>query len=383
MTVPLSPSARRPPVQVPTHVLDFMRGVAAVYVVLNHVRGALFKGGARTLAEAGEPLGLYDYASLALLQFTGLGEEFAIFFFCVSGFAMAHSMARSASVPGFYLRRAIRIWPPYLVAIALAALVCWLYLRLTPGDPVSARCADRLCTVRGLAKMAAYVKVQTPITPQFWSLPYEVIFYLLCPVLLWRPRVIPAVFALSVLLYLYGGWAYGIDQNPAGSVWVNFAVNAAFWFLSGALAYHHLHRVPKLSPRLFAAVALAILLVIFAVKMWHGDKNMVSNAIMIGFTVLCLRNIPHRLSRLPALNWGYFSYSIYIFHYAFLALILLILREGAGITPGDIAHYWVWTLAVPPILLGCWGMYFIGEKQCNALLARLRETRGGRAGSEP
>jgi len=65
------------PTLVPTNVLDFMRGFAAVYVVINHVRGNFFKGGGRTIAEATDPLGLYDYASIALLQLTALGTDCA------------------------------------------------------------------------------------------------------------------------------------------------------------------------------------------------------------------------------------------------------------------------------------------------------------------
>ncbi|MDX1742723.1 MAG: hypothetical protein R3186_03900 [Ruegeria sp.] len=63
------------PVLVPTHVLDFMRGFAAVYVVVNHVRGNFFKGGGRTIAEAVEPLGLYDYLSISCCSSPGLGPS--------------------------------------------------------------------------------------------------------------------------------------------------------------------------------------------------------------------------------------------------------------------------------------------------------------------
>lgn len=39
--------------EVPTHVLDFLRGIAAVYVLINHTRGNFFMGGGRVVAEAG------------------------------------------------------------------------------------------------------------------------------------------------------------------------------------------------------------------------------------------------------------------------------------------------------------------------------------------
>ena len=83
-TVVSNSSSQSTQARVPTHVLDFMRGFAAVYVVVNHVRGNFFKGGGRTIAESADPLGLYDYVSISLLQATALGTEFVILFFCVN-----------------------------------------------------------------------------------------------------------------------------------------------------------------------------------------------------------------------------------------------------------------------------------------------------------
>ncbi len=362
------------PVLVPTHVLDFMRGFAAVYVVVNHVRGNFFKGGARTIAEAVEPLGLYDYLSISLLQLTGLGTEFVILFFSVSGFAMAHSMKHTPSAAQFYLRRLVRIWPPYLVAIGLAALVCILYASFDPANSVSQRCTGRLCTAEGLFQMATYIKVATPITAQFWSLPYEVIFYMLCPLLLWRRSAIPAVWGVSAILSLIGVAFWGLGLNPSSSVLVNFAINAAFWFMSGVVAYHYIERVPALSVWAFAISAAVLMGLIFAVKTSYGAPNSISNLLMILFSILCIRNLPHALTSNPRWNWGFFSYSIYIYHVAFIYLIALILDQQFGIRAREIESYWAWMLCLPVVLAGCWGMYFLGEKQCNDLLRRMKRS---------
>ncbi len=367
----VAPSGQSAPEIVPTHVLDFIRGMAAVYVVINHTRGNFFKGGARTIAEATEPLGLYDYASIALLQATSLGIEFVILFFCVSGYAMAHSMLHTSSAPEFYKRRLIRIWPPYLVAIALAAFVCVLYTVFDPANDRSAECAEYLCTAEGLFWMATYVKVSSPMTAQFWSLPYEVIFYLLCPLLLWRRSAIPAVFAASIVLSLIGAVFWGPEMLPASSRWVNFAINAAFWFMSGVVAYHYIDRIPVLSVRPFVAVSFGLLLGILLVKTAYGGPNAISSFLMICFAVLCIRNLPHSWTSRRLLNWGFFSYSIYIYHWAIIQLVKLILDQSYGINTRDIESYWIWILALPVILLPCWALYFLGEKQCNDLLRRM------------
>lgn len=374
-TVVSNSSSQSTQARVPTHVLDFMRGFAAVYVVVNHVRGNFFKGGGRTIAESADPLGLYDYVSISLLQATALGTEFVILFFCVSGFAMAHSILYTSSPLQFYKRRLIRIWPPYLVAIALAAFVCVLYTMYDPEGNITQRCTGRLCTAEGLFLMATYVEVATPITAQFWSLPYEVIFYLLCPLLLWYRAAIPAVFGASVLLSIIGVVFWGVESNPSSSVLVNFAINAAFWFMSGVVAYHYIERVPVLQVRTFVMVALGLLGLIVVVKTFYGAPNAVSNSLMILFSVLCIRNLPHAWTSNPRWNWGYFSYSIYIFHVAFIFLIALILEQQFNIRAQDIESYWAWILFLPVILAACWGMYFLGEKQCNELLRRMSKSR--------
>ena len=34
-----------------------------------------------------------------------------------------------------------------------------------------------------------------------------------------------------------------------------------------------------------------------------------------------------------------------------------------------------WLFVLPVVLLACWGMYFLGEKQCNDLLRRMSRAR--------
>jgi peptidoglycan/LPS O-acetylase OafA/YrhL len=363
------------PAIVPTHVLDFMRGIAAIYVVINHVRGSFFKGGARVIAEATEPLGLYDYVSIALLRTTAMGQEFVILFFCVSGYAMAHSISHTRSVPQFYLRRAIRIWPPYLFAIALAAAVCVLFVWFDPDSRDSTRCAERLCTAEGLFLMATYVQVSSPMTAQFWSLPYEVVFYILCPFLLWRPSAIPLIFAGSVALMLVGIAVWGMRLNPSDSLLVNFAINAAFFFMSGVMAYHYIGYMPHLRPRVFCVIGLTLLALVLVIKTAYGATNAISNTVMIALTILCLRNLPHSWTSNPRWNFGFCSYSIYIYHIALIMLIVLVFDQAFGIRASDIESYWAWTLVLPFVLIGSWGMYFLGERQCNNALRRMSAAR--------
>jgi hypothetical protein len=46
-----------------------------------------------------------------------------------------------------------------------------------------------------------------------------------------------------------------------------------------------------------------------------------------------------------------------------------------GIRASDIESYWAWLLVLPPVLIGSWGFYFLGEHQCNNVLRRLAAAR--------
>lgn len=327
-------------------------------------------------------LGLYDYASLALLQATALGTEFVIMFFCISGFSMAHSIQGTRSPFIFYLRRVIRLWPPYILAVALAAVVCLAALQLS-SEGRYASCEAGLCTLTGLLKMVFYIEVSTPITSQFWSLPYEVIFYILCPLLLWRVAAIPLIYLATVILSVVGIAIYGLEINPAPSVLINFAINAAFWFMSGVMAFHFLDKLPILKPHVFWAATTILLVVILGIKLSLGGSNAISNFLMIVLTMLCLTSLPRSITARPFWNWGFFSYSIYIFHVAFLMLISLALEAMFGIRGSDIAHYWAWILVLPPVLLGSWAFYLVSERPTNVLLRRMKRKQSQGSSATP
>ena len=109
-----------------------------------------------------------------------------VLFFVLSGFAMAHSVSRSRGAAGFYLRRPIRIWPPCIAATLLAVAVG----RLVGIDAVE----------RNLVRVLFYIHPGVALVPQFWSLPFEVFFYLLCPLILASRRAVEIVAVIALVL---------------------------------------------------------------------------------------------------------------------------------------------------------------------------------------
>jgi peptidoglycan/LPS O-acetylase OafA/YrhL len=77
---PLDTPVRREssPARIPSEVLDFLRGAAAVYVLINHARGAFFCGGQRII-ESGHH-SFWDLGAIVALQLTSLGSESIVLF---------------------------------------------------------------------------------------------------------------------------------------------------------------------------------------------------------------------------------------------------------------------------------------------------------------
>ncbi|MEQ7874837.1 acyltransferase [Sphingomonas sp. ASV193] len=335
--------------------LDFLRGVAALFVLFNHARGAFFAGGGRILSGPHGPL---DTVGVAALQLTSFGVESVVLFFVLSGFAMAHSVSRSTSVGRFYARRAIRIWPPYIVA-CLLALGVGLLTGVADLRPL-------------IVPMLFYVvPVHNPVAPQFWSLPYEVLFYSLCPLLLTSRRRVVAVWIVAAVAFAVSPLVAGPLINPWPSVIVNFLTGELFFLMCGALAYHWLDRIPRLSGRALALVAIAAMATAWLTKRWLGEVNILSELAVVAAAVLAIANLPRRVAERKGSNLGFFSYSIYLYHYALLVLIAWLLGR-AGVVAGEIRNPLAWLVPAGLALAGCLALYAVTERIANRGVAALR-----------
>ena len=157
--------------------VESLRGIAIALVVLFHVD--LLSGGP-SLAESAHP-------SLPGAFLHG-GHTGVSLFFVLSGFLLAPPflVAAGGGPPvrcgAYFARRALRILPLYVTAVAIASVRC------------ATRPADVLRGIPYLFFLNAFPDATTRLVPYsdvWWSLATEAQFYLVLPVLpwLWRTRV--------------------------------------------------------------------------------------------------------------------------------------------------------------------------------------------------
>ena len=214
--------------------LDALRGWAALTVVCFHL----------------SPVVLGSERHLRIFQHIDFGKYGVLLFFLVSGYVIPMSLERHGSLRRFWVGRLFRIYPAYLATIALVGALALAGLgTLPPGLR-----ADPLTGVLAHATMMPDLLGLRGMVRVFWTLGYEMIFYL----------VVAGLFA--VRLHRHSGW---------------WASGLALLALAGS----------RLPDGLFAAhrtVAAAVLLVGVAAAVTAGlaGRYRLAGLLGVGFVLL-------------------------------------------------------------------------------------------------
>lgn len=151
--------------------LDGLRGWAAVWVTLNHLQHNL-------------PDAMASMPTLLREAFITQGGMGVIVFFTLSGYVITRSISRGLDAPGFgnfYLRRLVRLTPPYYGSIVVALVIHY----------VSTQAKDEQFVAPTLVSWLAhlvYLPVvfgQEVIVGVHWTLYLEMQFYLMIGLLMW------------------------------------------------------------------------------------------------------------------------------------------------------------------------------------------------------
>jgi len=136
--------------------LDALRGFAALCVVFDH----------------GSTLLLLPVRTF-LYQWLDLGQYGVFVFFLVSGYIVPASLERKGSVGGFWVSRAFRLYPMFLVALVLSAVAHQFGYGTIAGAN-----AHPLAAVLSWLFMLQNLNGGLNVPVVTWTLSYEMVFYL-------------------------------------------------------------------------------------------------------------------------------------------------------------------------------------------------------------
>ena len=285
---------------------------------------------------------------LVLVQHAGLsivpGDSGVTIFFAISGFIITTILLRERDRSGefdirrFYVRRFLKLAPPFFVVILVPTLVYALY------NPVSWRAflAQIFFSYNWIQiydPSASYAVL--PGTNIVWSLAVEeqfyIVFALVWLVLVrrrWWRRALVAVAAVSIVWASVTRVLLAVDGQATEHILrgTDVRMDAIAWGVLGAVAHHawrggaRLRWLTLLSSSWTPVLAVAAMIAVSAVRsdayeaIWRGSVIPVATVCLILFGLLPssskVKIFVYRVSTLRSVSLvGLASYSIYIAHY--------------------------------------------------------------------
>lgn len=361
-TQTLKPARSGPPRDLPA--IDYLRGLAALGVVVFHARVALWVGWREIQAQPQNFSALDRAAAWLSLPAPFLGA-LVMLFFVVSGFCvhLPQARVRDKLEPRAYVaRRFFRIYPPYFAALVVSALVAATW----SGEPV-------LASVFMAQNYTTGHQIST--NPALWSLPVELELYLVYPLVWWLSRragwgvalgATGLVSLLAATLVARGqGWLDG-----------NFALYWIIWSGGAWLAEAWTREQLGRPPLWLAAIACAGLGVgVFNVwRQRSGGATNLAWGLFFFWLVWGLIARPEWSAKIPAVldralrGLGQISYSLYLIHFPVLLLLGAAWVKFAGGKPHNFLVPLVASAAMVPV---AWVFYRAIERPSHELAKRL------------
>jgi peptidoglycan/LPS O-acetylase OafA/YrhL len=295
--------------------LDGIRGLAALYVVMNHIFERTFPG--YPVDNAPFWAGVFIYGRFAVVVFIVL-----------SGFSLALSPARHGwrldSVSRFAYRRARRILPAYWAALAFSLAVAWL-VAAPPGQGLP---GSKSALVNGLL-VQNIVGAPSP-NRSLWTMAVEAQLYLVFPLLLLMVRRVSGlVMVAGVTLIVATVGIVGPHVDRLDTFVIQSAPDLAALFAIGILAAGIVGASEARRSWPWAWLALAAAAPVIATIWWRGSAWTLDPSrlfwvdLALGPAIACLlaalaTGRPAPLLRLldsrPLRSLGLSSYSLYLIH---------------------------------------------------------------------
>lgn len=355
--------------------LDMLRGLAALLVLIGHVRGFVFVDLSSITANK------LLYAPFYLL--TGLGHQAVMVFFALSGFLVGGSALRKIhehrwNGRDYAFRRFSRLWTALIPALFATLLLDWIgrdllqlhgydgeFWNLLSSGPSTGKPAD-LSAVTFLGNVFFVQTLTVPVlgtNGPLWSLANEFWYYFLIPLgwLAIRGGV-PLAWRIGAGLFAIAGCVLlPLQLVLLGTIWI-----------LGALEFQAIPWI-KAQPRRTQNVMLlvTITLTLAGVAATIVLPGLASD-LALGFAFAMM--LPC-LTAAPALGGLYgriafavseISFTLYVVHFPFIALLWFALFEPAQFLPGP-AGLAIWAGLVAAAIAFATGMWWLFERNTDRL----------------
>lgn len=330
--------------------LDGIRGLAALYVVVNHIFLRAFPG---------YPA---DHAPFWAAGFI-YGRFAVVVFIVLSGFSLSVAPARAGwrldGLSNFAHRRAWRILPPYWAALVFSLMMTWFVV----AQPGWATPTAKSVAVNGLLMQDIFA-VPSP-NRAFWSIAIETQLYVVFPLLILAMRRLNSAAMLATVAapVLVLGILGAAHVHAANSLVNQYTPDLAVLFAIGVAAAGILGPTDHRRAWPWHWFALALAVPVFALIAWKGSVWTIDHFFWVdlafGPAIGCVlaavaTDRPKPAVRLldtrPLRRLGSFSYSLYLTHAPIVIAVYYGLVQGR-VPPGVPTFLVLCAIVVPLTVL--------------------------------
>lgn len=318
------------------HVIDAMRGFAALLVAYFHCRQVEWIGMQSFHQAVGRSL---DFSSIvAYLTFpVAWGSAGVPIFFVISGYCIHRGAAlRLAQNPAwrldagnFWARRFARIYPVLLAALLLTLALDWASLQLPPVSHKVREIGLQAFLVNLFSLQGVAGKTYGS-NGALWTLSLEVQFYAIYPLLFALRRRIGITPVLVLVALVNVVSAFGLERHDIQfftSYWLS-------WTLGAWIADTKAHAGASARPPSLLLYGAAVVFTVLGCVAFHFGQYVAFQLWALGFACYLYRALDTRrtaggttmraLSRL-----GDFSFSLYVVHLPIFVLLSSLLFRSA------------------------------------------------------
>jgi len=352
--------------------LDGLRGVASMMVVVFHLYGNVAPA-----VQAWIP---------PLIATICLKGQFGVdIFFVLSGFVIAHSVSSGERswryLARFGLRRSIRLDPPLWATILVEVLLVKLSLVLYPD--LATRIPEWSQILANVTYSQRFLGIPD-VVPVFWSLTYEVQFYIVLVgalVLLHKiPRSASITRALFAIAYFYslGIWLGAFALPVRGLFierWFQFALGVAAWAL-------FMRRITRMEFAALCTITLLAVLILSPIAYRITSTEVALLAAVAMVFVSLTGRMETMLSGKTVQFLGRISYSLYLIHLSTGWRFISVMRKKFGPEFGPVLGSLTFVGGILVSVGAAWLMYRALEAPSVRLARKIRLPRSGESPSK-
>jgi len=234
--------------------VDGLRAIAALGVMIEHLFGDLIR-------QTPPTVGPMNAVADSVVQSLSLGRFGVALFFLISGFVVPFSIGGERPLGHFAISRLFRLYPAFWLALAVLATMAWL-----AGEQPS------MATVLANMTMAPTLFSQPWLSPIYWTLFIELVFYVLVALLfsVGRLRNVGVLSVLSLALVAATVLPVQLRTHGIANLPVQYlGMHLSFLFLGLLLRLWLVERVQ--SARMLARIGL----ISYSMYLFHGSVNVV------------------------------------------------------------------------------------------------------------